>query len=56
MVGDLELSPLAAAVARARTADRISSFGDFIALSDPCDVSAARVISREVSDGIIAPG
>jgi len=57
MVDDLEnLSPLAIAYARARGADRMSSFGDFIALSDVCDVPTARVISREVSDGIIAPG
>lgn len=56
-VDDLgELSPLAAAYARARGADRMSSFGDFIALSDICDVSTARIIKREVSDGIIAPG
>ena len=54
-VEDLELSPIATAYARARGADRMSSFGDWIALSDPCDVSAARVIRREVSDGIIAP-
>lgn len=51
-----ELSPLASAYARARGADRMSSFGDFIALSDVCDVCTAKVISREVSDGIIAPG
>ena len=51
-----ELSPLACAYARARGADRMSSFGDFIALSDICDVSTAQVIAREVSDGIIAPG
>lgn len=51
-----DLSPLASAYARARGADRMSAFGDFIALSDPCDVSTARLISREVSDGIIAPG
>lgn len=51
-----ELSPLACAYARARGADRMSSFGDFISLSDPCDVSTARIIKREVSDGIIAPG
>jgi len=55
-VDDLELSPLAEAYARARGVDRMSSFGDFIALSDTVDVSAARVIAREVSDGIIAPG
>jgi phosphoribosylaminoimidazolecarboxamide formyltransferase / IMP cyclohydrolase len=54
--GDVELSPLAAAYARARGADRMSSFGDFISLSDTCDVSTARLISKEVSDGIIAPG
>lgn len=51
-----ELSPLACAYARARGADRMSSYGDFIALSDPCDVSTARIIKREFSDGIIAPG
>jgi phosphoribosylaminoimidazolecarboxamide formyltransferase/IMP cyclohydrolase len=56
MVEDLELSPLACAYARARGADRMSSFGDWIALSDPCDVATAKIISREVSDGIIAPG
>ena len=56
-VDDLgELSPLAAAYARARGADRMSSYGDFIALSDVCDVSAAKIIKREFSDGIIAPG
>ncbi len=56
-VDDLpELSPLACAYARARGADRMSSYGDFIALSDVCDVSAAMVIKREFSDGIIAPG
>ena len=55
-VDDLELSPLAAAYARARGVDRMSSFGDWIALSDPVDQSTARLISREVSDGIIAPG
>lgn len=56
-VDDLpELSPLATAYARARGADRISSFGDFISLSDVCDVSTARLINREVSDGVIAPG
>ncbi len=52
----VELSPLACAYARARGADRMSSFGDFISLSDPCDYATARIISREVSDGIIAPG
>ena len=51
-----ELSPLACAYARARGADRMSSFGDFISLSDVCDVDTARIIKREVSDGIIAPG
>ena len=52
---DLELSPLANAYARARGADRMSSFGDFIALSDMCDVPTAKLIAREVSDGVIAP-
>ena len=52
----LELSPLACAYARARGADRMSSFGDWIALSDECDESTARVIQHEVSDGVIAPG
>lgn len=51
-----ELSPLASAYARARGADRMSSFGDFISLSDVCDVSTANIIKREVSDGVIAPG
>lgn len=51
-----ELSPLACAYARARGADRMSSFGDFIALSDVCDKDTARLIKREVSDGVIAPG
>ena len=56
-VDDLgELSPLACAYARARGADRMSSFGDYIALSDVCDVDTARLIKREVSDGVIAPG
>jgi phosphoribosylaminoimidazolecarboxamide formyltransferase/IMP cyclohydrolase/phosphoribosylaminoimidazolecarboxamide formyltransferase len=50
------LSPLAAAYARARGADRMSSFGDFISLSDVCDVPTAKLIAREVSDGVIAPG
>ena len=50
------LSPLASAYARARGADRMSSFGDFISLSDVCDADTARLIKREVSDGIIAPG
>ncbi|MCI7557032.1 MAG: phosphoribosylaminoimidazolecarboxamide formyltransferase [Lachnospiraceae bacterium] len=53
---DIELTPLANAYARARGADRMSSFGDFIALSDECDVATARLIQHEVSDGIIAPG
>ena len=51
-----ELSPLACAYARARGADRMSSFGDFISLSDVCDVATAKIIKREVSDGVIAPG
>lgn len=56
-VDDLgELSPLACAYARARGADRMSSYGDFIALSDECDVPTAKMIQREVSDGVIAPG
>ncbi len=56
-VDDLgELSPLACAYARARGADRMSSFGDFVSLSDVCDVDTARLIRREVSDGVIAPG
>ena len=55
-VDDLKLSPLACAYARARGADRMSSFGDWIALSDVCDVPTAKLIAREVSDGIIAPG
>lgn len=56
-VDDLgELSPLASAYARARGADRMSSYGDFISLSDVCDVSTAKIIQREVSDGVIAPG
>ncbi len=54
--GDGELSPLACAYARARGADRMSSFGDWIALSDTCDLSTAKLIQHEVSDGIIAPG
>jgi phosphoribosylaminoimidazolecarboxamide formyltransferase/IMP cyclohydrolase len=53
---DIEFTPLANAYIRARGADRMSSFGDFIALSDVCDASTATVIKREVSDGIIAPG
>ena len=51
-----KLSPLACAYARARGADRMSSFGDFIALSDVCDADTANLIKREVSDGVIAPG
>ena len=51
-----ELTPMASAYARARGADRMSSFGDFISLSDVCDVATAKLIKREVSDGIIAPG
>ena len=54
-VDDMELSPLATAYARARGVDRMSSFGDFIALSDVVDVSTAKLIAREVSDGVIAP-
>ena len=54
-VDDLELSPLATAYARARGADRLCSFGDFIALSDTVDVPTAKLIAREVSDGVIAP-
>ncbi|XP_013392064.1 bifunctional purine biosynthesis protein PURH [Lingula anatina] len=58
MVDDIkdDLTPLATAYARARGADRMSSFGDFVALSDVCDVPTAKILSREVSDGIIAPG
>lgn len=58
MVDDLydSLTPLATAYARARGADRMSSFGDFVALSDVCDLVTAKIIGREVSDGIIAPG
>ncbi len=55
-VEDLELSPLACAYARARGADRVSSYGDWIALSDIVDVPTAKIINREVSDGVIAPG
>ena len=55
-VDDLPLTPLATAYARARGADRMSSYGDFIALSDTCDEATARLINREVSDGVIAPG
>ena len=53
---DMQLSPLACAYARARGADRMSSFGDWIALSDRCDLSTAMLIKKEVSDGVIAPG
>ena len=49
------LSPVACAYARARGADRMSSYGDFIALSDTCDAATATLIKREVSDGVIAP-
>ena len=55
-VEDLDLSPLATAYARARGADRLSSFGDWVALSDTVDLSTATLLSREVSDGVIAPG
>lgn len=54
-VDDLELSPLATAYARARGADRMSSYGDFVALSDTCDAATAKMLHREVSDGVIAP-
>jgi phosphoribosylaminoimidazolecarboxamide formyltransferase/IMP cyclohydrolase len=54
-VEDIDLSPLATAYARARGADRVSSFGDFVALSDRCDLSTAQLIKPEVSDGVIAP-
>jgi phosphoribosylaminoimidazolecarboxamide formyltransferase / IMP cyclohydrolase len=54
-VDDLKLSPLATAYARARGADRMSSFGDWVALSQPCDEATARILRREVSDGVIAP-
>ncbi|MBQ3545869.1 MAG: phosphoribosylaminoimidazolecarboxamide formyltransferase [Lachnospiraceae bacterium] len=53
---DMEFTPLANAYAKARGADRMSSFGDFISLSDVCDVATAKLINREVSDGVIAPG
>lgn len=53
---DMEFTPLSNAYARARGADRMSSFGDFISLSDVCDAATARIIKREVSDGVIAPG
>ena len=52
----MELSPIATAYVRARGSDRMSSYGDFVALSDVCDASCARYLSREVSDGVIAPG
>jgi phosphoribosylaminoimidazolecarboxamide formyltransferase/IMP cyclohydrolase len=55
-IGDLELSPLATAYARARGADRLASFGDWVALSDVVDAPTARLLRREVSDGVIAPG
>lgn len=55
-VDGIELTPLAKAYARARGADRMSSFGDFLALSHTCDVATAKIVSREVSDGVIAPG
>jgi len=55
-VDDMEISPLMAAYARARGADRVSSYGDFAALSDTVDVPTAKLINREVSDGVIAPG
>ena len=55
-VDDLKLSPLASAYACARGADRMSSYGDFVALSDVCDVETATLLKREVSDGVIAPG
>lgn len=55
-VEDMDLSPLATAYARARGADRLSSFGDWVALSDVVDLSTAKLLGREVSDGVIAPG
>ena len=55
-IGDLDASPLAMAYARARGSDRMSSFGDVVALSDSVDITTAQIISREVSDGVIAPG
>ena len=54
-VDDLALTPLATAYARARGADRMSSYGDFVALSDICDKETAAMLAREVSDGVIAP-
>lgn len=55
-VDGMDETPLFAAYARARGADRVSSYGDFVALSEPCDVPTAKLIAREVSDGVIAPG
>ncbi len=55
-VGETELTPLACAYARARGADRMSSYGDWAALSDVCDAATAQLIKHEVSDGVIAPG
>ena len=55
-VPELDDSPLACAYARARGTDRMCSFGDYVALSDVCDVTTAKLIAREVSDGVIAPG
>jgi len=55
-VNDCDLTPLATAYARARGSDRMSSFGDWAALSDPCDIATAKLLKREVSDGVIAPG
>lgn len=55
-VDDMKMSPIAMAYAKARGADRMSSYGDFVSLSDVCDVPTAKLISREVSDGVIAPG
>ena len=55
-VDDMELSPIATAYARARGADRMSSYGDWAALSDVCDAATAKLLAREVSDGVIAPG
>ena len=54
-VKDLDASPIACAYARARGADRMSSYGDFVALSDTCDATTAKLLKREVSDGVIAP-
>ena len=55
-VEGMELSPIACAYVRARGADRMSSYGDFVALSDTCDQQTAAIIAKEVSDGVIAPG